>query len=423
MPFYKSPDGKIKPFELKLPRDAEVEWPSKLLTEKPGLTRRSFTPNRKENAFQITATIFIKSLLTPELALAYLHTIAKELKLTLETDWISYKLIIGQAGSIIDPFSLIKEIGEEEIDLSESQIKSLERPVSISNTRENRYKLATLLLAVYRIGKASITRKPDFYRDRLFATLMSSTSFAEFPNIDRSMLEQYVYWVKISDYRKTLAMYDMFLSRANRKDLSYMRVGTLVTAYEDCHALNFLLDFRKILHVTLEELASLILYRPAFIEFDKMYRTDEEITKEHSYLPYCRSFEIVNRSPWSVTANRNLFTFFAALGTVRLDPRSYNANAQEVFNFGIFEIAVRVDQALEHREEKLASTSMQDEEKEEFLLEETKIDRVMRNIKIQDGIDLIKLGKVVKVLRRQKMREKSIGEAFIGWAITLGVMN
>lgn len=74
--------------------------------------------------FHNTLTLLMKAQITSEIAMAYLHAVSNILTHPLETDWISYGIILGRQGELINPLTPLEEIGVEEVQFDDTQLKS-----------------------------------------------------------------------------------------------------------------------------------------------------------------------------------------------------------------------------------------------------------------------------------------------------------
>ena len=90
--------------------------------------------------------------------------------------------------------------------------------------------------------------------------------------------------------------------------------------------------------------ACLCFHKPSVDEIQKMYsKESEEIQKPHSYLPYCRSMNLVTKSPYSVQMNPNFYTYYTSLLACMKNPWGLNSvHLQDAPAFLIMNTTIRI---------------------------------------------------------------------------------
>ena len=128
-------------------------------------------------------------------------------------------------------------------------------------------------------------------------------------------------------FKRLMSALDMYLNIFPADDMAMFRAATIVTRYEDCAMLGLVGMVAKVISKSITCTLSLCFDSGAAQEVAAMYKHEtSEIIKEHSYLPYCRSMGLVNRSPYSVPMNVSFYTYYTTLLACLDNSRGLNAN-------------------------------------------------------------------------------------------------
>ncbi|RUS81813.1 hypothetical protein EGW08_010405 [Elysia chlorotica] len=191
-------------------------------------------------------------------------------------------------------------------------------------------RLALSMMALYRICK--VDHAQNEYRNSLIdkvSGLTSSTPFAEgtFPISQfLSLWDRALGIVTDTKFKRLLSAFDMYLSIFQNDDTALYRAATIVTRFEDCAMLGLIGLVSKVISKSVYHALSLCFDEQAAKEMFKMYEKESgEIAREISYLPYCRSMGLVNRSPYSVPSNVAFYTYYTTLLACMGNSRGLNA--------------------------------------------------------------------------------------------------
>lgn len=156
---------------------------------------------------------------------------------------------------------------------------------------------------------------------------------------NEALLETTADFVSDKNYMILCAAFDMFPSSNH----STYRVGTITTSYRDCGALGLIGAFASKIGMTPATAAALVFYPLASQEIDKFLQTIEEITKKDSYLPYCRSMSIVDKSPFSISKSIKLHSYIMFYLSLSGDKRGLNSVLMDdVNNDAILHLVIRL---------------------------------------------------------------------------------
>ena len=191
-------------------------------------------------------------------------------------------------------------------------------------------RLALSMMGLYRLCKVT-TRQSD-YKKQISERIRSLSTAPLFVNGTYKMstlLDQSDFAIGIvNDVRlkRLMAALDMYLDIFSAGEQEMFRVATIVLRYEDCAMLGLISTVAKVISKSITCAMTLCFDAGAAKEINEMYRYEtSEITKNHSYLPYCRSMGLVSRSPYSVPMNISFYTYYTTLLACLDNVRGLNA--------------------------------------------------------------------------------------------------
>ncbi|CAB3222648.1 unnamed protein product [Arctia plantaginis] len=157
--------------------------------------------------------------------LSFEHAFALKVQDTLQTDWSSYNLSIGNAGDVISAISLLSV---EEI----SKIRNLPTVEAVSE-RDDPW-MAGWVLGIYRLIRTTIQNYKTSIVERITTQLKAIDQGAA-ESVD--VVDQYMGWVNHRNYNMLVAAYDMFFTRFPFHTFASLRIGTTGTRFRDCAGL------------------------------------------------------------------------------------------------------------------------------------------------------------------------------------------
>ncbi|UYD62334.1 nucleoprotein [Boana pugnax lyssa-like virus 1] len=261
---------------------------------------------------------------TPSLndTLSYLVAVLPLIEATLEDDWESYDITIGKKNDKITPLSLlqVKYIQRE------LNFDFIGQPVTPDNSKK--LTLAGLILAIYRLGKIKAAQTGNYRQtlaDRI-QSILTTTPFSDIitAGVLYTTATTVAPWITNSDFRKIVGAVDMFFMKFEH-EYSAMRVGTVVTAYEDCSALSSLTYFINKLGLTPEESVTYFFHPSIVRDLERLWNPGQEIEKSDSYFVHFKALGFSGKSPYSSNAAGYLYNCIHFTGSYLGDPRSLNA--------------------------------------------------------------------------------------------------
>ncbi len=238
------------------------------------------------------------------------------LKRTLKEAWVSYGVVIGEAKAEIGPMDILAK-------KDAAAVKEGDK-VTIG---DNSWKLLFYRLCVaYRMKK--VRESPDYSYVSGMSSKLSNLGkscvwkLAMPGNMDTLRCNRIL---EDPDLKKIFAAIDMFLTKFDDHEWSFIRAGTLISRYKQCMGLLDLFFADSAFYLPRGEILQWIFLDPIADQIVKMHETEDEI-EIFSYLPYCVDLEIVGKSPFSATVNDAVHNWTHILGSLSGLDRSRKAS-------------------------------------------------------------------------------------------------
>ncbi|FAA01388.1 TPA: Nucleoprotein [Anole lyssa-like virus 1] len=309
------PEIVLDKYDYKYPAILDQKRPSVILRQcaEPKVAYRSLLSN------------FKSTVLDQADVCAYLAGMMEMFQGVCPEDWISYNILIAKKGDIISPRNLVnieldERAGSWQIPDGSAKIKE--------PTESEHATLIGLLLCLYRLSKINQSTTGNYKTS--VATRMEHVFQTEpFTKIieDHELVSLSAHcsnWSSISNFRFLVGTYDMFFSRIEHK-YSALRVGTVVTAYEDCVGLVSFSTFIKQVNLTPKEALQYFFHRNFLPEFERMFHPGQETSVPHSYFVHFRALGLSGKSPYSSNAVGHIFNLIHFIGCYMGQSRSLNA--------------------------------------------------------------------------------------------------
>ncbi|AJR28411.1 nucleoprotein [Chaco virus] len=292
-------------------------YPNKGFKGKPEVTVGIFK-GKHGDLKNIIFSELIKGTLTPDLFIRWLITSDVSEENLLDNDWKSYGVTIGLKGKNVRWIDLLEIKDGSEINLD----KVTEKPTNIDDTL-----LATLILSIYRVNSAQNNDHKTKICDHIEtflkdAGLDSSISISDW-------IRTYSGWIKNKNFLKVVAALDMYYNKFSSSERASIRIGTLGSRHKDMAAWVSLGYLVKITGQTGNELLRWIWERPVAEQLVRICEPGQEDDKDDSYFPYGHDMCFVPISPYSASANPELFVWIHTIGTLLNKTRSKNARMME----------------------------------------------------------------------------------------------
>ncbi|AJR28440.1 nucleoprotein [Sena Madureira virus] len=292
-------------------------YPLKGFKGKPEITLGVYK-GKKEDLKKIVFGELIKGTLDCDLFLRWLIDSSVNEVNKLESDWKSYNVTIGQKGKEIRWTDLIDIKDGSEIKLE----KATEKPTKLSDII-----LAILGLSIYRVNSAQNPEHKTKLCDHIEGFLRdlgldSSVSISDW-------VKTYSGWLKNKSYLKVVASIDMYFNKFSTSDNASVRIGTLGSRYKDMAAWVSLGYLIKITGQTGNDLLKWIWERPIAEQIVRLCEPGQEDDQDDSYFPYGHDMGFVPISPYSTSANPDLFIWIHFIGALLNKTRSRNARMME----------------------------------------------------------------------------------------------
>ncbi|APG78853.1 putative nucleoprotein [Xinzhou nematode virus 4] len=300
--------------------EVAVQYPHEVIKAKRAFTFPVFKHPTNELDTQLEEKIIASDMAstTPiSVALSFLFKVLPvQLSGTLSERWESYGIEIGRKGQTVNPLSLI-EVTPDHLE-----------PIGAGgdpSKKDNVLGMLAKCLAVYRIQNTP--RDQPGYRANLALRLHDLYKGAPFELSNMAGIQSLTHWIQDSRYTAVVAAVDMFLRKFPGHPLEKLRACTLGSYDKDCATLASIDLAAKSLGADLTTLVTHMLGKTINKDMERILHCSEreEFGKEDSYFHYVREFGYLARSPYSASANKNLFTWCQMIGVLMGIPRSINA--------------------------------------------------------------------------------------------------
>lgn len=278
------------------------EWFEANLNHKPTLnvpkTSMTFDELRETVAYGIK-----RKNLSCAAARAYLFALMENNAEFLDEEWISFGREIGTSGSIITVANLV-DVNKSEEDVRQQRMLGM-------LAKDDQW-LVLYLCAVYCI----IDKKDDVGRAKVVDSVKRQLKEKNAPYYANAehIFDCYANWKYDKWYTALMAAMDMFFVRFPNNNFAYARIGTMVSRFRHCAALNGLLYMKEVSGLDFSEIRQWIWSEVLVKEFEAIIRPDNEIDDEYSYMPYFMDLNLSLKSPYSSTFSPNFHLWMHTAG-------------------------------------------------------------------------------------------------------------
>nr|ABG75540.1 nucleoprotein [Lyssavirus rabies] len=309
------PEIIVDQHEYKYPAIKDLKKPCITLGKAPDLNK----------AYKSVLSGMSAAKLDPDDVCSYLAAAMQFFEGTCPEDWTSYGIVIARKGDKITPGSLV-EIKRTDVEGNWALTGGME--LTRDPTVPEHASLVGLLLSLYRLSKIS-GQNTGNYKTNIADRIEQIFETAPFVKIveHHTLMTTHkmcANWSTIPNFRFLAGTYDMFFSRIEHL-YSAIRVGTVVTAYEDCSGLVSFTGFIKQINLTAREAILYFFHKNFEEEIRRMFEPGQETAVPHSYFIHFRSLGLSGKSPYSSNAVGHVFNLIHFVGCYTGQVRSLNA--------------------------------------------------------------------------------------------------
>nr|ALW95400.1 nucleoprotein [Lyssavirus rabies] len=309
------PEIIVDQYEYKYPAIKDLKKPSITLGKTPDLNK----------AYKSVLSGMNAAKLDPDDVCSYLAAAMQFFEGTCPEDWVSYGILIARKGDKITPDSLV-DIRRTDVEGNWALTGGME--LTRDPTVSEHASLVGLLLSLYRLSKIS-GQNTGNYKTNIADRIEQIFETAPFIKIveHHTLMTTHkmcANWSTIPNFRFLAGTYDMFFSRVEHL-YSAIRVGTVVTAYEDCSGLVSFTGFIKQINLTAREAILYFFHKNFEEEIKRMFEPGQETAVPHSYFIHFRSLGLSGKSPYSSNAVGHVFNLIHFVGCYMGQVRSLNA--------------------------------------------------------------------------------------------------
>lgn len=247
---------------------------------------------------------------------AYLYKYFETITYTLKEDWVSYGQLIGGKDQEITPLDLLRIVKGDK----------LEKTRIAKGVTQRGERTAMALICLFPCRLINIT-----YQTYIQTLCKSITTQLSVLGLMDDTLDIGGLQTKISflgadpDIKKLCAALDMFLNKTNLPYYSILRLATIASRFKDCTALMALHRLRNLLGLPISKCVGYFMTTVLLRDLISLMKSEEEIDKEDSYLPYSSDFGLFIKSPYSAANRPNITLFVHAIGAFLREEWSLNA--------------------------------------------------------------------------------------------------
>jgi len=284
---------------------------SKLFSSNSSSEITSFNPSVTE--------VILHSTIHPNVAVLFFgNFIAANLKETLDSDWVSYGVVIGRKGTVISPLDILDE---------RRGSTNWTAPEGVELDKAEELRLFSIIIAGYRYGIAAEILQGDYKANVLgkINQVLRNEPFNLSSDLTPTEMSRFKSWYNNAEFRALIAALDMFWCKFPDSPYSKLRVCTLGSRYKDCSSISEIRHLSQISGKKVGEMLKYVFSARVRDEVEAIGRPGEEFNKEDSYFPYMREMRLSRRSPYSSTENVNLHNWISMFGALLGSERSFNA--------------------------------------------------------------------------------------------------
>nr|UYL86294.1 MAG: putative nucleoprotein [Rhabdoviridae sp.] len=238
--------------------------------------------------------------------------IKRNISETLDAEWTSYGIRIGEPQSAITPMDLLNVI---ELDDDTDTVEGMTETTTVDSA------IFGSLLMNYRLGSIGTSPSHANYRSAIKNRMMNVLSQDPIKMAAPIGVVDTANWYEDISFKRIIAALDMFMNKFPNNPFAKVRIATLPSRYKDCNALTLLPHASEVTGMDPAKLVNYCFLSKVAEEIDNIYNEEDEINVKHSYFPYLSDMSLVQRSPYSARANPNLHNWVhficASLGNLR----------------------------------------------------------------------------------------------------------
>lgn len=238
-----------------------------------------------------------------------------EFEAELSCRWVSFGRIIGEKDQIVDPLDLI-DIEEVDVPLTATE----DQAVSIIELRS----MFIALCSIYRPAQA--TNWARYYKintslRRYFTQYVFDVRIVELDLVQSHILRERL----TPNYRKIIAMLDMFLNFFPNVAGRLVRIATLSSRYVGCEALSSFVQVANHFDMPPSNLQLMVSTSSLMKSLDQLTKIGQELDDEYGYFSYQLEFGLVQRSAYSSESNPDIYIWVNTIGAIGGLEQSRNA--------------------------------------------------------------------------------------------------
>ncbi|ABZ81157.1 nucleoprotein [Lyssavirus lagos] len=301
----------------------EYKYPAITDGKKPGITLGK-APDLS-TAYKSILSGMNAAKLDPDDVCSYLAAAMQFFEGVCPEDWVSYGIIIAKKGETITPNVLV-DITRTNVEGNWAQAGGAD--MTRDPTIAEHASLVGLLLCLYRLSKI-VGQNTANYKTNVADRMEQIFETAPFIKVveHHTLMTTHkmcANWSTIPNFRFLAGTYDMFFARIEHL-YSAIRVGTVVTAYEDCSGLVSFTGFIKQINLSARDALLYFFHKNFEEEIKRMFEPGQETAVPHSYFIHFRALGLSGKSPYSSNAVGHTFNLIHFIGCYMGQIRSLNA--------------------------------------------------------------------------------------------------
>lgn len=250
----------------------------------------------------------------PDSIKAYLHEVFQTQPSQLTDRWISFGLVIQEAGQpchLSDLYEVQQSKNDVVVELAYANLSAKDDPwiviycgalYRLLNVNNETYRKVIMEKVQMRLSANHVSKNVSLAKYSFFKPIMNDP-----------------------EYLKMVALIDMYLSKFSKHNFADARVGTISTRFKDCAALQGLDHLKSLTGLKVEALKLWIWHKKLAEDIIRIMFPGQEIDKADSYMPYFMELGLSDKSPYSAVVNPNFHTWLHVVGICQSNTRSKNA--------------------------------------------------------------------------------------------------
>nr|UNI73973.1 MAG: nucleocapsid protein [brine shrimp rhabdovirus 1] len=221
----------------------------------------------------------------------YLVEVLKEEKVISKEKWISFGVEICDSNEEVTPLSLAKfEVKKRDIPINKA-------PPGSNLSVELHKWLITVIFGLHRLNLA-VDMGP--YRtnmtERLHSLCKNIDAAKVIPNSNIAMG-----WDRDNSFVAIAACCDMFWNRYPDSEFSIARFGTIITRLKDSAMIGSIVHLQKVTGMDQLQIMDWIFDKSMGREWKKIFKPNEELDNQYSYVHYISALKLAQKSPYSAS--------------------------------------------------------------------------------------------------------------------------